>query len=65
VVRHVLRLGSHDLFIGEVVAVHAEEGCLDARGAWDMAKLQPLTYCHGEYWNLGQMVGKGALSKRG
>ena len=65
VVRHTLHLGTHDLFLGEVVAVHVEESCLDEQGVWDFAKMKPLSYCQGQYWNLGQMLGKGGLSKHG
>jgi flavin reductase (DIM6/NTAB) family NADH-FMN oxidoreductase RutF len=43
VVRHVLNLGSHDLFVGEIVAVHIDEEIL-TDGKIDAAKLQPLGY---------------------
>jgi len=43
VVRNVLNLGSHDLFVGEIVAVHIEEEVL-TDGKIDPAKLKPLGY---------------------
>ena len=36
--------GDHDLFVGEVLAVHEDEGCFDLNGALDVAKIQPLLY---------------------
>ncbi|MCL5024890.1 MAG: flavin reductase family protein [Chloroflexi bacterium] len=57
VVRHKLALGSHDLFIGEVVAVHASSEYLDDKGAWDISKMKPFAYCASTYWSLGQQIG--------
>ncbi len=62
VLRHKLALGSHHLFIGEVVAVHVEGEYLDDRGAWDFAKMQPFTYCIGSYWSLGEQAGLHSFS---
>lgn len=57
IVRHKLSLGSHDLFIGEVVAVHVSSEYLDAKGGWDFGKMQPFAYCPSTYWSLGQQIG--------
>jgi len=51
-VRYTLELGSHDLFIGEILATHMDEEVLDNAGRPDIAKLKPFVYCtkaH-EYW---------------
>jgi flavin reductase (DIM6/NTAB) family NADH-FMN oxidoreductase RutF len=53
-----LRLGTHDLFLGKVVAVHVEEAILDARGEIDLGKANPLAYGGHAYWTLGQFVEK-------
>ena len=37
-------LGSHELFIGEIVAIHAEEGCIDEKGYVDIEKVKPFVY---------------------
>jgi flavin reductase (DIM6/NTAB) family NADH-FMN oxidoreductase RutF len=58
VIRHQLELGSHDLFIGEVVAVHADEELLDEKGDIDVARLEPFAYVEGEYWSLGERIGE-------
>jgi hypothetical protein len=57
-IRDRLELGSHDLFIGEVVAVHADEELLDEKGDIDVARLEPFAYVEGEYWSLGERIGE-------
>jgi len=53
-----LHLGSHDLFLGKVVAVHVDETILDARGEIDMGKANAIAYGGRAYWTLGQFVEK-------
>ena len=57
VTRHRLSLGAHDLFIGEILAVHFDEEVLDSRGRLQTAKVDPLAYVHGDFWSLGEKVG--------
>jgi len=57
VTRHRLSLGAHDLFIGEILAVHFDEEVLDSRGRLQPAKVDPLAYVHGDFWSLGEKVG--------
>ncbi len=40
-------LGTHEMFIAEIVAMHIDEECLDAKGNPDIDKLMPLVYCTG------------------
>jgi flavin reductase (DIM6/NTAB) family NADH-FMN oxidoreductase RutF len=61
--KDIIRLGSHDLFLGEVVAVHADESVLDDNGNIDFAKAAPLVYNQGEYWDLGAKVGAYGCSR--
>jgi flavin reductase (DIM6/NTAB) family NADH-FMN oxidoreductase RutF len=63
VVRHSLALGSHDFFIGEVVAVHINDQCLSSQGRWDVDRINPIAYCFGDYWSLKEGVGRSGLSK--
>ncbi len=51
---------SHHLFLGEIVAVAVNEGL----GKIDVAKVKPLAFCNGEYWSLGQLVGRMGFSKK-
>jgi flavin reductase (DIM6/NTAB) family NADH-FMN oxidoreductase RutF len=61
---HTLPLGSHDLFIGEVVAVQLSEEVLDERGRVDNGKLKPILFTGDEYWGLGSFLGRfGARRK--
>jgi flavin reductase (DIM6/NTAB) family NADH-FMN oxidoreductase RutF len=55
-VTQTLHLGSHDLFLGNVVAVQVEEAILDVRGDIDLGKANPLAYGGHAYWTLGQFV---------
>jgi len=58
-VKEVLALGSHDMFIADVVNVKADERYFDeATGRFDLAKANPLVYVHGEYFDLGTKIGK-------
>lgn len=54
--RHTVPLGSHDLFIGEVVAVHIDEAVLDAEGRLDFSRLAPFVYTGRDYWRLGERL---------
>jgi flavin reductase (DIM6/NTAB) family NADH-FMN oxidoreductase RutF len=55
---HTLPLGSHDLFVGEVVAVQLSEEVLDERGRVDNGKLRPILFTGDEYWGLGSLLGR-------
>jgi flavin reductase (DIM6/NTAB) family NADH-FMN oxidoreductase RutF len=47
VVRNSLLLGTHEMFIAEIVAVHIDNEYLAANGRPDIDKLKPLVYCTG------------------
>ena len=57
ILKHVLPLGTHDMFIGEVVAVHVDEDLLGPDRKIDYSKAAPLVYNQGEYWDLGKSIG--------
>lgn len=65
VVRQILGLGSHDLFIGEVVMVHAEETVLGPGQSIDLEKARPFAYCPGvgQYWNLKEPIGTHGFTR--
>ena len=63
-VSHTLSLGSHDLFVGEVVAVQFSQDVLDEQGRVDDAKLKPILYTGSEYWGLGSFIGRFGFSKQ-
>lgn len=58
----VQEVGDHDLFLGEVLLVHADETLLDPEGRVSMERLDPLVFMFnlgraGEYWSLGRKLG--------
>jgi flavin reductase (DIM6/NTAB) family NADH-FMN oxidoreductase RutF len=58
-VREIMPLGSHDMFIADVVNVRADEKYLnETTGAFDMEKAGLLAYSHGKYYGLGECIGK-------
>lgn len=63
-VRHTYEAGSHDLFIGEIVAVVASEEVLDESGKIDVALVDPLGYGGGTYWRLGPALGTYGYSQK-
>ena len=55
--QQTLSLGSHDLFIGEVVAVQVDEAVLDEEGRLDFAQAKPFALLGAEYWQIGEWLG--------
>ncbi len=62
VVTQVIELGSHDMFLAKVVAVHADDKYLDEGGAFSLQKANPIVYSHGQYFTLGEKLGKFGYS---
>jgi flavin reductase (DIM6/NTAB) family NADH-FMN oxidoreductase RutF len=57
-VKEVLALGSHDMFISDVVNVRVDDRYLDpATGAFDMKRADLLVYVHGNYYGLDDVIG--------
>ena len=63
-VTQVLELGTHDMFIAEVLSTDIDEKYLDENGKFDLAKAKLLAYNHGEYYGLGEYLGKFGYSVR-
>ena len=63
-VRDVLELGSHHLFLADVLAVQVEESLLDEGGKLDLARAGLTAYSHGEYFELGRRIGSFGYSVR-
>jgi len=57
VVKQVIELGSHDMFLAEVVATNVDEALLDENGKLDLNKADLICYSHGEYYPLGKSLG--------
>ena len=63
-VKQILRLGSHDMFLAQVAAVHAQEAYMDSKGRFRLDKAQPIAYSHGGYYLLGEKLGTFGYSVR-
>ncbi len=54
----IKRLGSHDMFMANVVAIDAEETLIDkTTGQFQLNHASPLAYSHGKYYGLGEKIG--------
>ena len=55
----IVHLGSHDMFIADVVNVLADQRYIDSQtGEFDLKKARLIAYSHGEYFKLGERIGK-------
>lgn len=63
-VKQVLELGSHSLFLAEIVAVHAEDAYLDEQRRFHLEKAEPIVYSHGAYLLCGEQIGTFGYSVR-
>lgn len=61
-VKEIKKLGSHDMFLAEVLAIHADERYFDKKGAFDISKCNLIAYANGGYYSLGKKVGKFGFS---
>ena len=57
-VKDVIQLGTHHMFLGEVVGCMADTKYMDETGKFDFAASKPICYSHGEYYGLGENYGK-------
>lgn len=56
------QLGSHDMFIAEVAAVHVDDRYMDGKGRFHLEDARPIVYSHGEYYDLGEKLGRFGYS---
>ena len=57
-VKDIIKLGTHDMFIAEVLNVIADDKYIDPEsGAFDMKKADLLVYAHGGYYTMGELIG--------
>lgn len=58
-VKEIVSLGSHDMFIADVVNIRADERFLNPEtGKFELSESYPLVYLHGAYYGLGKKIGK-------
>ena len=63
-VKQVLPLGSHDMFLAEIVAVNVDESLLDEKGKLHLSRAGLMSYSHGEYFGQGRRLGSFGCSVR-
>ena len=56
-VEQTLRLGTHDMYVARVVAVHADRRYMDKKGKFWLDKADLMAYSHGSYYTLGEKIG--------
>ncbi len=63
-VTQIIPLGTHDLFLAEVVAVNVDESLLDESGKLCLERAKLIAFSHGEYFSLGKVLGTFGYSVR-
>lgn len=58
----IKELGSHHMFIAKVLCVNVDESYLDETGKFDLEKCNLIAYSHGQYYNLGENLGRFGFS---
>jgi flavin reductase (DIM6/NTAB) family NADH-FMN oxidoreductase RutF len=63
-VRQILPLGSHDMFVAEVLSTDVDPQYLDEKGRLDLGRAELAAYSHGTYYGLGEALGTFGFSVR-
>ena len=61
-VRRIEELGSHHMFIADVLSVHADDKYLDKENRFRLSDSKPIVYSHGEYFGMGKNIGRFGYS---
>ncbi len=61
-VKQIIPLGSHDMFLAEVVGVTVDKRYMDEKGRFHLNQTGLVVYSHGEYYALGELLGKFGYS---
>ncbi len=63
-VSEIIPLGSHHMFIADIIGVNVSEELLDEKGTLHLSKANLCSYAHGEYFALGKQIGDFGFSVR-
>lgn len=63
-VTDVVSLGTHDMFIADIVAVTVDDSVIDEEGKLRIEKAGLMAYAHGTYFELGKKIGTFGFSVR-
>ena len=61
-VKEIKELGSHHLFIAEVLSIDADDKYINEKGTFDISKCNLIAYANGNYYSLGKKLGKFGFS---
>ena len=61
-VKDILELGSHDMFVAEVLCVTVDDKYMDEKGRFNLGAADLIAYSHGEYFALGEKLGSFGYS---
>lgn len=61
-VKQIMELGSHDMFMAEILCVDVDDKYIDENGKFDLEKCSLVAYSHGQYYELGENLGKFGFS---
>ena len=61
-VKEIVPLGSHDMFVAEVLSIDVDEKYIDETGAFDISKCDLIAYANGGYYSLNKKIGKFGYS---
>ena len=57
-VKEIKELGSHHMFMAEVLSINSDEKYIDEKGAFDISKCDLIAYANGKYFELGEILRK-------
>lgn len=61
-VKGIKELGTHHMFVAEVLGINADEKYIDEKGAFDISKCDLIAYSNGNYYSLDKKIGKFGYS---
>lgn len=61
-VKEIKELGSHTMFVAEVLAINSDEKYIDEKGTFDISKCDLIAYANGGYYSMGKKLGKFGFS---
>ena len=61
-VKEIRELGSHHMFVADVLSIDADEKFIDENGAFDISKCDLISYQNGGYYTQGEKIGKFGFS---
>ena len=61
-VAEIKKIGSHHMFIADVLGINADEKYIEQTGRFDIAKCNLIAYSNGHYYTLGKKVGRFGFS---